>query len=85
MRFFIAIFAALALGACTDDVVEQWSQEHIEPTAEHEAAREGLDPIDRWIVGEYAERRGELQFEAGGGNVDRHEVAHDAIQAATGK
>jgi hypothetical protein len=90
MRFLISIIAAslcgaLSVGCSTDDPVETWSQEQIEPATEREADRRGLDPIDRAIAGEYAERRGELQFEAGGGNVDRQQVADDAIQAATGE
>ena len=88
MRVLLSIFAALSIGsvlvACEDDPVEQWSQEQVEPGAQREAERRGLDPIDRQIVGEYAERRGELQFEAGGGNVNEREVADDAIEAATG-
>jgi hypothetical protein len=88
MRFLISIFAAFSLSVvavgCHDDPVERWSQEQVEPGAEREADRRGLDFIDRQIVGEYAERRGELQFESGGGNVSKKEVADDAIEAATG-
>lgn len=79
---FGAVVAGALLLGCDDDTGEEYAEDTIEQAAEREAARRGADPIDRQIIGEYAERRGELELEAGNGiRSSERDMIDDAILA----